>query len=191
MGVSLMQSNAAGFGAHLAVPEVGVFLHNRGVGFSLQPGHPAELAPGRRPPSTLAPALVTRPDGSLRAVLGTMGGDGQPQVVLQMLAHLLQANSSPGRTLTAPRFSLTVPDAAGFDTWHRRDELLVAVEQGSSWVDGLTERGHDVVERPWGQGLFGHAHLIEVDPFADGDDGRRVLSGVADPRALTGAAIGL
>ena len=191
MGVSLMQSNAAGFGAHVAVREVGVFLHNRGVGFSLVQGHPAELAPGRRPPSTLAPALVTRTDGSLRAVLGTMGGDGQPQVVLQLLARLLQAGSNPGRTMTAPRFSLTVPKAAGFDTWHRRHELLVAVEQGSSWIDGLRARGHDVVERPWGEGLFGHAHLVDVTELGDGASGLRVLSGVADPRALTGAAVGL
>ena len=194
MGVSLMQSNAAGFGAHVAVREVGVFLHNRGIGFSLDDGHPAELAPGRRPPSTLAPALVTRGDGSLRAVLGTMGGDGQPQVVLQLLAHLLQADSSPGRAMTAPRFSLTVPEAAGFDTWHRADELVVAVERGSSWVPGLAERGHTVAERPWGQGLFGHAHLIDVDTpdtaSGGGAGDHLVLSGVADPRALTGAAVG-
>src|SRR6476619_3404240 len=85
MGVSLIQSNAAGWGAHLVVPGTGIFLQNRGIGFSLSPGHPAELAPGRRPPHTLAPALVT--DGrTLLAVLGTQGGDLQPQVVLQLLA---------------------------------------------------------------------------------------------------------
>ncbi|MCI3948262.1 MAG: Gamma-glutamyltransferase, partial [Acidimicrobiales bacterium] len=85
MGVSLIQSNAAGWGCHVVVPGVRVFLHNRGIGFSLVPGHPAEYGPGRRPPSTLSPALVTRPDGSLHTVLGTMGGDSQPQVLLQLL----------------------------------------------------------------------------------------------------------
>ena len=108
--------------------------------------------------------------------------EAQPQVVLQMIAHLLQAGSSPGWAMTAPRFTLTVPDAVGFDTWDRPDELVVAVEAGSGWVDGLAALGHRVDERPWGQGTFGHAHLIEVDG---------VLSGVADPRALTGAAVGL
>ncbi len=117
MGVSLIQSNASGFGAHITVPDVGVFLHNRGLGFSLDEGHPAELGPRRRPPSTLSPALVTRGDGSLRSVLGTMGGDGQPQVVLQMLARMLQAGQGPGTNVSSPRFTLTIPDAIGFDTW--------------------------------------------------------------------------
>jgi gamma-glutamyltranspeptidase/glutathione hydrolase len=180
--VSLIQSNAAGFGAHLTVPEIGVFLQNRGIGFSLSPGHPAELGPGRRPPSTLSPALVTGNDGSLRAVLGTMGGDGQPQVVLQLLARLLQAGQRPGPVVTAPRFTLTVPDAIGFDTWSRIDQLVVAVERGNPWVDGLAARGHRVDEHPWGQGLFGHAHLI---------DAASTLAGVAEPRARTGAAVGL
>lgn len=181
-GVSLMQSNAAGFGAHVTVPSVGVFLQNRGIGFSLETGHPAELGPGRRPPSTLAPAMVTRPDGSLRACVGTMGGDGQPQVVLQLLAHLLQADASVGRAVTTPRFTLTVPDARGFDTWRHPGELIVAIEDGSNWESGLRQRGHEVDVRPWGAGLFGHASLIDVGS---------ILTGLADPRALTGAAIGL
>lgn len=188
MGVSLIQSNAAGFGAHIAVPEIGVFLHNRGLGFSLLEGHPAELAPGRRPPSTLAPALVTNPDGSLRSVLGTMGGDGQPQVVLQMLARMLQAGEGPGSNLSAPRFTLTVPDAIGFDTWSDLDRLTVAIEAGSDWATGLTDRGHQIVEEPYGLGLFGHAHLIEV---VDNGDGTTHLAGMADPRALTGGVAGI
>lgn len=183
MGVSLMQSNAAGFGSHLAVPEVGVFLHNRGIGFSLDEGHPAELAGGRRPPSTLAPALITTTENQLRTVFGTMGGDGQPQVVLQMAARLLQANGDPGSLLTAPRFTLTVPRALGFDTWDRQDELVVAMEEGSGWADGLAERGHQVREDRWGVGLYGHAHMIDV-----ADDH---VAGAADPRALTGGAHGL
>jgi len=182
MGVSLMQSNAAGFGAHIAVPDVGVFLHNRGIGFSLEPGHPAELGPRRRPPSTLCPALVTKPDNGLRMVLGTMGGDGQPQVVLQLLARILQAGEPVDHALSAPRFTLTVPDAVGFDTWAKADEITVAVERGSPWEAGLTARGHAVSPRPWGQGLFGHAHLVDID-------GPRLL-GVAEPRALASAAIG-
>ena len=102
--VSLIQSNASGFGCHVAVPGTGVLLHNRGIGFSLEPGHPAEYGPGRRPPHTLSPALVTRPGGELRAVLGTMGGDSQPQVVLQLLARLLRADEDPGTIIGAPRW---------------------------------------------------------------------------------------
>ncbi len=184
MSVSLMNSNAAGFGSHLAVPEVGVFLHNRGIGFSLEAGHPAELGPGRRPPSTLCPALVTGSQGQRRSVLGTMGGDGQPQVVLQMLAQLLAGSGDAGAAVSSPRFTLTVPDAVGFDTWAKADSLSVAVEAGSGWADGLRSLGHQVDERPWGQSLFGHAHLIDVGPNG-------TLYGAAEPRTGSSAAVGL
>lgn len=177
--VSLIQSNARGWGVHLTVPEVGIFLHNRGQGFSLEPGHQAEYRPGRRPPHTLAPALVQRTDGTLRAVLGTMGGDTQPQVVLQLLARLLVADEDPARCIGAPRWRL---GDGGFDTWEGEGPALVGVEQGApeAWTLGLRARGHELsVQDPWNSG-YGHAHLIER-----ADDG--TLAGAADPRALTGA----
>ena len=90
VGVSLIQSNASGFGSHLFEPATGINLHNRGLGFSVEAGHPAEYAPRRQPPHTLTPALVTTLDGRLAAVLGTMGGDSQPQVLLQLLARALR-----------------------------------------------------------------------------------------------------
>ena len=185
MGVSLIQSNAADFGAHLVEPRTGIFLHNRGIGFSLIPDHPAEYAPGRRPPSTLSPALVTRPDGSWRAVLGTMGGDSQPQVVLQLLARLLHAGEPPGAAISAPRWVLANHGSAiGFSTWRDPASLGVDVEGHAppTWVEGLARRGHTVRTRsPLDHG-FGHAHLIESKGGTYG--------GLADPRAGAGAASG-
>lgn len=181
MGVSLIQSNASGFGVHLGVPEVGVLLHNRGIGFNLIEGHPAELQPGKRPPSTLSPALATNDDGSLRTVFGCMGGDTQPQIVLQMAARRFHAGQEVGKLITAPRFAITTATDRGFDVWSTPDPLVVALEQGSPWTAGLAERGHVVEERRWGTG-FGHAHMIDV---VDGH-----FEGAADPRALTGAALG-
>ena len=178
IAVSLIQSNARGWGAHIAVPEVGIFLHNRGLGFSLDEGHPAELAPGKRPPHTLAPALVQHSDGRWRAALGTMGGDTQPQVVLQMLARLLVARESPARIVSAPRWRL---GSGGFDTWDVPGAGIVGVESRAptEWIEGLRARGHVVgVDDAWDSG-YGHAHLIERT--ADG-----VLAGAHDPRALTG-----
>ncbi|WP_344935859.1 gamma-glutamyltransferase family protein [Sphaerisporangium flaviroseum] len=181
MGVSLIQSNAAGFGSMLFEPSTGINLHNRGLGFSLVPGHPAEYGPGRRPPHTLAPALVTRPDGSLRTVLGTMGGDSQPQILLQVLARLLASAESPGQAIGASRWRLG-PGLTGFDAWDDPDEASLDVEEGAPWADGLRRRGHVVQELPYG-GSFGHAQLIDVRP-----DG--VLAGAADPRALISSAAG-
>jgi gamma-glutamyltranspeptidase/glutathione hydrolase len=185
MGISLIQSNAADFGAHIVEPRTGIFLHNRGIGFTLEPGHPAEYAPGRRPPSTLSPALVTRPDGSLRAVLGTMGGDSQPQVVSQLLARLLLAGQHPGTAVSAPRWVLANHGSSiGFSTWSDHGALGVDVEANApdGWISGLQRRGHAVRVRGVLDHGFGHAHAIETDGHT--------LAGMADPRAGAGAAIG-
>lgn len=185
LAVSLMQSNAMGFGSQLVVPGTGVFLHNRGLGFSLVPGHPAEYGPRRRPPHTLAPVLVTEDDRQLAAVLGTRGGDAQPQVVLQLLARLLAAGQDAAAAVAAGRWILRGPGAdSGFETWDAAGEVRVLVEGQAppSWADGLAGRGHAVeVIAPFSHDV-GHAQAIV----------RRAggLEGAADPRALAGAVAG-
>ena len=178
MGVSLLQSNAAGFGARLFEPSTRINLHNRGIGFSLDPGHPAELTAGRRPPHTLSPLIVTRLDGTLRAVLGTRGGDSQPQLLLQLLARWLRFGQPPGQAMAAPRWELAARTSNGFNCWTAPDDLVLQLEPEASqdWTDRLRALGHDV--RVPG-GVFGHAQLIDA-----GTDG--VLTGAADPRTLTG-----
>jgi gamma-glutamyltranspeptidase/glutathione hydrolase len=183
MGITLIQSNASDFGAHLVEPNTGTFLHNRGLGFSLVPGHPAELAPGRRPPHTLSPALVTRPDGRLRSVVGSMGGDSQPQIVLELLARHLVAGQSAGDAVSAPRAVLgSSTSGHGFDLWDGPDQVVIEDHAPTDWLDGLTARGHDVLVRNGFGAGFGHAHLIEVT--TDG------LQGAADPRSVIGSAAG-
>ncbi len=180
MGVSLIQSNAAGWGAHLVVPGTGIFLQDRGIGFTLEPGHPNELVPGRRPLHTLSPALVTR-DGRLTAALGTMGGDIQPQVVLQLLTRMLHNGESPGTAIHAPRWTI---GEGGFSTWSGPGPQVTTLEAHApaSWEAGLVERGHRVV-RADPLSNAGHAHVIMLTETG-------VLAGASDPRALTGAAVG-
>ena len=186
MGVSFIQSNYAGFGSMLVEPRTRIFLQNRGAGFSLVPGHPAEYGPGRRPPHTLAPALVTSLDGTtLDCVLGTMGGDSQPQVLLQLLARRYLADADPAEAIAAPRWVLAGAEV-GFDVWQQGGAVRVAVEDHAppTWFEGLTTRGHQVLRQPSWTGDFGHAHLISIDPAGS-------LAGAADPRSLGGVALGL
>jgi gamma-glutamyltranspeptidase / glutathione hydrolase len=181
-GVSLIQSNAQGYGAHIAEPSTGIFLHDRGIGFNLEPGHPAEYGPRRRPPHTLSPALVTNPDGSLHMVLGTMGGDTQPQILLQLLARLFHNREPVGDAVAAPRWALQAASGpGGFRTWRDHGRVGVALEPGTppAWRDGLIGRAHDAAVS---HGNYGHAHAIRC-----GDDH---LEGASDPRALGGAVIG-
>jgi gamma-glutamyltranspeptidase / glutathione hydrolase len=185
MGVSLINSNASGFGAGIIAGTSGIFLHDRGLGFSLESGHPAEYGPRRRPPHTLSPALVTHTDGRLRTVLGTMGGDTQPQYLLQILAASLLHGRDPGRAIGQGRWKIAPDDdGGGFDTWRPGHGREVRIEDHvpAEIRDGLTSRGHHV--KVTHSGEYGHAHMIEVTDHGS-------LAGAADPRALTGMAGGL
>ena len=181
MGVSLIQSNASGWGAHIVEPATRIFLQDRGIGFSLEPGHPAEYGPRRRPPHTLSPAMVTTAEGELRIVLGTMGGDSQPQILLQLLARMLHAGETPGTAVAAPRWVLGNVGGGDFGTWRAGGAVEVQLEAGTppAWRTGLEQRGH-----PTGSPFHvGHAHVIAL--------GADHLAGAADPRALAEAAAGL
>lgn len=187
MGVSLINSNASGFGSLLVEPRTGINLHNRGLGFSVARGHPAEVAPGRKPPHTLCPSVITRADGSLHSVLGTMGGDAQPQIVLQLVTRLLRHAQSrfPWETVNAGRFVLRGP-VTGFDSWTSGRPPTVQVEGHApdAWMTGLADRGHAVERRGRFDSGFGHAHCIVVR-----DDGS--FAGGADTRSIVGTCAGL
>ena len=183
MGVSLIQSNASGFGSWLVEPTTQINLHNRGLGFNLEPGHPAELTPAARPPHTLSPALATR-DGELAAVFGTMGGDAQPQILLQLAARLFHYHQSPATAMHAGRWTLAGP-TTGFDTWTAPSGPIVEIEGHAppEWASALTGRGHLVSVRPEYDSDFGHAQLIIRDSNG-------FWAGAGDPRARVGSVAG-
>lgn len=182
LAVSLIQSNASGFGSWLVEPSTGINLHNRGLGFSLAPGHPAEFGPGRRPPHTLSPALATRA-GEFASVFGTMGGDAQPQILLQIAARLFHHGQSPATAISAARWALAGP-RTGFDTWDDMAVQGVDVEghAPADWAERLAARGHRTSTLPAWDSTFGHAHAI----VRNGEG----LAGAADPRTRVGAVIG-
>jgi gamma-glutamyltranspeptidase/glutathione hydrolase len=189
LGISLTQSNALDFGSHLVAGSTGIFLHNRGVGFSLVPGHPAELGPGRRPPHTLSPLLATTPDGALSHLVGAMGGDAQPQILLQVLARMLPGGQDPATALAGARLSLDAPAAGPFRLWWG-DDLQVSVEAHApaGWIDDLRRRGHRVrAIGAFDPTAVGCAQVISVVRDRDRDgDGSRHFVGAADPRSPCG-----
>lgn len=186
LGISLTQSNALDFGSHIVAGSTGIFLHNRGLGFSLVAGHPAELAPGRRPPHTLSPFLATTIEGSLSHLIGAMGGDAQPQILLQVLARLLPGGQDPATAIAAARLALDAPRAGPFRLWWG-DDLRVCMEDHAPplWEDGLTSRGH-LVRRigAYDPTAVGCSQIISV--VTDPDGGASHLVGAADPRSPEG-----
>jgi len=102
--VSWIQSLFSSFGSGLVEPSTGIVLQNRGSGFTLDAGHPNQIAPGKRPFHTLMATMVTSVDGTFEVAIGTPGGHGQPQTVATGLAYLLLGGLSPQQAVEAPRF---------------------------------------------------------------------------------------
>jgi gamma-glutamyltranspeptidase/glutathione hydrolase len=189
LGVSLTQSNALDFGSHLVEPTTGVFLHNRGVGFSLVEGHPAEVRAGVRPPHTLSPMLVTGADGELTHLVGAMGGDAQPQIISQLLARLLRSGEDPARAISAPRLALDARSPGPFRLWWGDDlTVLVEADAPTAWFEGLSARGHRTQAiSAFDPVAVGCAQIIAVERQAGGERG---LVAASDPRSPEGAAVG-
>ena len=180
--MSLIQSNASGWGALVFLPETRISLHNRGIGFSTDPSSEAAYGPQRRPPHTLAPTLVQDLNGSLRALIGTMGGDSQPQIVLQLLARLFVAEEDPGTALASPRWRFSGSTSNGFNTWADPQNVRLEIEGNHpELTDVLARLGHAVSSLPANNSAFGHAHIISLEAG--------VLSGASEPRvSVSGTA---
>lgn len=169
--VSLIQSNFLHFGAGVHVPEWGVNLNNRGCSFSLDADRVNVFAPAKRPLHTLIPAMALR-DGAPHLVFGSMGGDAQPGVHVQLLAHLLDDDADPAAALAAPRWRVDP------GSWRVRAESRF----GPAFMDALRALGHDVVDAPAYDADMGHAHVIRVEPGGG-------YCAAADPRS-EGLALG-
>ena len=165
--VSLIQSLFDDFGAGIVAGDTGIVLHNRGSLFTLEAGHPNQVAPHKRPLHTLVPAFVMK-DGKPWLSFGVMGGDMQPQGHVQVLLNLID-------------FGMNIQEA-GEAARIRHSNNGVAIESAISAAAryGLNERGHHLVDQI---GQFGGFQGILIDARTG------VLMGGSDPRK-DGLAIG-
>ncbi len=173
--VSLIESNYLGFGSGVVDPATGIAYQNRGGYFSLDQARANRLAPRKRTLHTLMPAMLLR-GGRPWVVVGSMGGDAQPQVHAQVIPALVDGGLSPAAAVAMPRWFVDPVD-------HYAPPRLVRVEPraGPGTIDGLRARGHEVVEAaPFDAGL-GHCHAIEL---VDGGPARGgTLAAATDPRS--------
>jgi gamma-glutamyltranspeptidase / glutathione hydrolase len=130
--VSFIQSNYQGFGSGIVVPGTGIALQNRGANFTLEAGHPNQVAPGKRPYHTIIPGFLTR-DGEAVGPFGVMGGFMQPQGHVQVIVRTIDAALHPQAALDAPRWR-----------WDEGKRVAVEPRTPQSIIDGLIARGHDV-----------------------------------------------
>jgi gamma-glutamyltranspeptidase/glutathione hydrolase len=183
MGVSLIESIYMPFGSGMVAPGTGVVLHNRGSHFSVDPQSPNAFAGGKRPLHTLSPAMLLR-DGRPEVVFGTMGGDGQPQIQLQVLHNLFERGLDVQQALDAPRWIYGRHAVPGRPELADAPSVLIESRLDADVVAGLAQRGHRIESVGPFSNAMGHAHAIVIDRE------RGSLAGGADPRADS-SALGL
>ncbi len=158
--VSLIQSLYETFGAGIVAGDTGIALHNRAELFTLTPGHPNQIAPGKRPFHTLIPAMILK-DGVPWVSFGVMGGDMQAQGHAQVIANLIDFGMNIQEAGEAPRF---------------RDSgngLALESPFSAEARAGLASRGHTLIHSV---GVWGGFQGILIDPKT------HVLQAGSDPR---------
>lgn len=166
MAVSLIYSLFHPFGSGIGSERFGILLQNRGAGFTLEEGHPNEMAPGKRPMHTIIPGML-RVDGRVTMPFGVMGGAYQSTGHARFVSNMVDFGMDAQTAIDTPRAFAEGP--------------ILKVEAGypDAVRQQLADMGHSVslADSP-----IGGAQSILIR--ADG-----VLEGASDPRK-DGCALG-
>jgi gamma-glutamyltranspeptidase/glutathione hydrolase len=166
MAVSLIYSIFHGFGSGIASEKFGILLQNRGAGFTLEEGHPNEMAGGKRPMHTIIPGMLVE-NGRVTLPFGVMGGAYQPAGHARLVSNMVDFGMDVQAAIDAPR---AFADPAG-----------LKLERGHApeVAQALADLGHEVSVPP---APLGGAQAIRIH-----DSG--VLEGGSDARK-DGCALG-
>jgi gamma-glutamyltranspeptidase / glutathione hydrolase len=168
-----------GYGSGVTAEGLGFLLNDEMDDFSSKPGSANvygliqgpgnDIAPGRRPVSSMTPTIVLE-NNKVRLVLGSPGGSTIPTTVANVLLSTLDEGMNIQDAVDAPRFhEQYLPDS-------------VSLEPGfsSATIASLKEMGYEIKEgRRWG-----NADCIAVDPKSG-----ELLAG-HDLRGIDGEAAG-
>ena len=157
--VSMTTTIEAAFGSRIMVR--GFLLNNQLTDFDFAPGGPNSVAPGKRPRSSMAPAVVFRRNEPVLAV-GSPGGSMIINYVAKALVGTLDWRLDLQAAIELPNFG------------SRNGPTLI--EQGSRYealAAALAGRGHQVDTLPLASGLHGIERVPQgwrggADPRRDG-----------------------
>ncbi len=161
------------------IPELGFCLGTRAQMFWLEEGHPAALAPGKRPRTTLSPTLALR-DGESYLAWGSPGGDQQDQWTTPLFMRHVHAEMNLQEAIDAPAWHSEHFPISFWPRTARPGVLVVERRLPESTVTELDRRGHIVeVDADWCEGRL----------TAASRDGRRRRA-AANPRGMQAYAAG-
>jgi gamma-glutamyltranspeptidase / glutathione hydrolase len=134
------------------IPELGFCLGTRAQMFWLEEGHPAALAPGKRPRTTLSPTMSLR-DGEPYLAWGSPGGDGQDQWITQMFMRHVHCGMNLQESIDAPAWHTEHFTSSFWPRTARPGVLVVEGRVPNKTVAELKRRGHIVETGPdWSEG---------------------------------------
>jgi gamma-glutamyltranspeptidase/glutathione hydrolase len=161
------------------IPELGFGLGTRGQMFWLEENHPASLAPGKRPRTTLSPTLALR-DGEPYLAWGSPGGDQQDQWTTQFFLRHVHAKLNLQEAIDAPAWHSEHFPISFWPRTARPGVLVVESRVPADTRKELEHRGHVVEVGPaWSEGRLTAASRV----------GRRRRA-AANPRGMQGYAAG-
>ncbi|HLE47702.1 MAG TPA: gamma-glutamyltransferase [Candidatus Thermoplasmatota archaeon] len=151
------------FGTGIMVPGYGFLLNNQMTDFDFKPGGPNEVAPNKRPRSSMTPTIVLR-DGAPILALGSPGGPTITTTVMQVFLDVALYDKDAAEAVRAPRiYSSDYPN------------VIWETGIGDAVREGLRAKGHTVAS---GATRIGN---VQAAQWADGG-----WVGVADTRAGQG-----
>ena len=161
------------------IPGLGFCLGTRAQMFTLTPGLPATLAPGKRPRTTLTPSLALK-DREPYLAFGTPGGDQQDQWSLLFFLNYVLAGMNLQQAIDFPSSHSAHMPSSFYPRQAQPRVLDVESRVGTAVLEDLRRRGHLVNVRPaWSLG--------RVSAVARRNG---MLYAAANPRGMQGYAAG-
>lgn len=161
------------------IPELGFCLGTRAQMFWLDEKHPAALAPGKRPRTTLSPTMALR-DGEPYLAWGSPGGDQQDQWTTQFFLRHVHSGMNLQEAIDAPAWHSEHFPISFWPRTARPGVLVVEKRLSEATIGELRARGHEVeVGPPWSEGRLTAASRVGPRRRA-----------AANPRGMQGYAAG-
>jgi gamma-glutamyltranspeptidase/glutathione hydrolase len=162
------------------IPELGFCLGTRGQMFWLDETLPNGLKPGKRPRTTLSPAMALK-DGRPWMSFGTPGGEQQDQWQPIMFARMVDHAMTIQQAIDAPSFHTEHWISSFWPRDAKPGKVVIEGRYPADVATALRDRGHKLeIGGEWSEG-----RLTGARQEADGQ-----LFAGANPRGMQGYAVG-